>query len=442
MRRIVILGNGIAGSTVARHVRKRCGDPVMMVSGETLEFFSRTALMYIYMGHMRYRDTCPYEPTFWADNQIQLLQAWATRLDPERRILALDDGSDMPYEVLVLATGSRSNRFGWPGQDLPGVQGLYSYPDLEEMERNTAGIERGVVVGGGLIGVEVAEMLRSRGIEVTMLVREAGWMDFAFPPEESSMIGSQVVEHGVDLRLGTELDRIVAGPDGRVSQVVTRAGETIPCGFVALTVGVSPNVQFLEGSGLEIDRGILVDEQLRTNLPDVFAVGDCAQLRSPPSGRRPIEPVWYTGRQMGEAVAATITGDETRYDPGIWFNSAKFFDLEWQIYGDVPAVPGDGDESLFWRAADGRKSIRIAYRGDDLSVTGFQLLGVRYRQETCHDWIRARTPLPELLPDLGAANFDPEFAPQHEGELIETYNDRHPDRPVRQKRRRGLWRLA
>lgn len=430
-RRVVILGNGIAGITAARHVRKR--DPeaeIVVISGETDRFFSRTALMYIYMGHMTFRDTQPYEERFWDDNRIECVRGWVERVDVAAKTVVFDDGADLAYDALLLATGSVSNRFGWPGQDLRAVQGLYSYPDLLQMEEDTRGVERGVVVGGGLIGVETAEMLHSRGIAATLLVREASWMDFAFPAEESAMLGEEIRAHGVDLRLATELESIEDDGSGRACAVRTKGGgERIPCGFVALTVGVRPNVDFLADSGIEIDRGILVDARLRTSAPDVYAAGDCAQLRDPAPGRRPIEAVWYAGRAMGETVARTLCGEPTDYDQGIWFNSAKFFDLEWQVYGLVPPQPPAGEADLFWRHPRERRSIRIRYREDDLAVTGFNLLGVRYRHELCHAWIRDARPLPEVLADLSAANFDPELFPQYEGELRRLYNARHPDRP-------------
>lgn len=435
---VVILGNGVAGITAARHIRKRSASEITVVSAESDHFFSRTALMYIYMGHMRFADTKPYDDGFWERNRLRLVRAYAERVDTQGRRLILEGGRSLPYDVLIVASGSRSNRFGWPGQDLPGVQGLYSLQDLESMERDTAGIERAAIVGGGLIGVETAEMLRSRGIDVTFLVRESSWMEFAFPPEESEMIGRHVRDHGIDLRLSTQLDSILAGGDGRVRAVRTTDGEEIPCQFVALTVGVSPNIGFLEGSGIECDRGVLVDSHLETNVPGVYAIGDCAQLRAPRPGRRAVEPVWYSGRTMGQSLARTLCGERHEYDPGTWFNSAKFFDMEWQVYGQVPATVPEGQETLFWKHPAEPKSLRINYRSDDESVTGFNVIGIRYRHDACQRWIEERRPLRWVLENLGAANFDPELYPQHEAELVASYNARHPDRAVRLRRRRGL----
>lgn len=443
-RRVVILGNGIAGITAARHIRKRSDDEILVISGESDHFFSRTALMYIYMGHMAYENTKPYEDHFWEQNRIRLLRTWITGVDFEAKKLEAAGGRHIPYDVLILATGSKSNKFGWPGQDLAGVQGLYNLQDLELMEEHTRGIERAVVVGGGLIGIEMAEMLHSRDIPTTFLVREKTWMEFAFPPEESQMINQEIRDNGIDLRLGTEIDRILGDESGRVRATVTKAKEgekeeEIPCQFLGLTVGVSPNVDFLRGTDLEVERGILVDEHLATNIPDVYAIGDCAQVREPKPGRRPVEPLWYTGRTMGEAVARILCGEELEYDPGRWFNSAKFIDLEWQVYGDVEAKLGEGKKTLFWQHDSGKKSLRINYLDNEArTVIGFQVMGIRYRHEVCEEWLAEERPLRFVLGNLGVANFDPEFYRQHEKDIVAVYNAEYPDDPVKLKRKRGL----
>ncbi len=419
---IVILGNGIAGITAARFIRKWSDFDITVVSGESDYFFSRTALMYVYMGHMRLKDTQPYEPHFWQKNRISLLRAWVKSLDAEGKALILEDGRRLSYDKLIIATGSQSNKFSWPGQDLGRVQGLYHVQDLENMEAATPSICRAVVVGGGLIGIEMAEMFHSRHIPVTFLVREQSYWDFVLPPEESEMINRHIREHGIDLRLGTELREIIDDGTGNAGGVVTNHDERIDCEFVGLTVGVSPNIGFLQGSGVETRRGVLVDSNLQTNLPDVYAAGDCAELRAPQSGRRPIEAIWYTGRMMGETAAWNICKGPLSYDPGIWFNSAKFFDIEYQVYGDVPVQFGEHTHSLYWEASCRKKSIRLVYEPHNGRMLGFNLMGIRYRHEVCQRWIRDKTHVETVLQNLSMANFDPEFFPEFEKEIVTLYN--------------------
>ena len=424
-KHVVIIGNGIAGVTAARFIRKLSDFRITMIAAETDHFYARTALMYMYMGHLRYRDTKPYEDDFWAKNRIDLVRGYVTHVDTDKKEVYVGGGRAHAYDVLLIATGSHSNKFGWPGQDLDAVQGLYGIPDLVTMERWTDGIARAVVVGGGLIGIEMAEMLHTRHIPVTFLVRERGYMDYLLPPEESAIINAEIRDHHIDLRLATELKEILPDANGRARAVVTGTGEEIPCQFVGLTVGVHPNIDVVKASNVATNRGVLVNAFFETNVPDVYAVGDCVEFQDDGIGHRRIEQLWYTGRKHGKAVAQTICGRRAPYDRGVFFNSAKFFTVEYQTYGDVKPQPEAGTETIVWQDVAEKKLIRINYAADDRRVLGFNLLGVRYRQDVCERWILDRRSIDYVLQHLPRANFDPEFFRRYEGAVIEHYNRQH-----------------
>ena len=184
MKHIVIIGNGISGITAARNIRKRSDFRITVISSETKHFYSRTALMYLYMGHMKYENIKPYEDNFWKKNKIDLVFDHVDQVDTISKSLQLKSGNQCAFDQLIIASGSTSNKFGWPGQNLTGVQGLYSYQDLETMEQHTNKVKHAVIVGGGLIGVEMAEMLLSRKIEVTFLVREKEFWNNVLPIKE------------------------------------------------------------------------------------------------------------------------------------------------------------------------------------------------------------------------------------------------------------------
>lgn len=441
MQKIVIIGNGIAGITAARHIRKLSDDEITVISGETDHFFSRTALMYIYMGHMKYENTKPYEDWFWDKNRINLKRAWVKTIDFDQKEIQLDGDTKMPYDKLILATGSQSNKFGWPGQDLEGVQGLYSYQDLELMEKHTQDVQQAVILGGGLIGVEMAEMLHSRHIPVTYLIREKHFWGNMLPEEEATLIDSHLAKHGIDLRQETELEEILDDGNGKAKGIKTKSGEIIDCQFVGLTVGVHPNIDLVKGTKVETDRGILVDENLQTNVSDVYAIGDCAQLKNPPSHRRPIEAVWYVGRMMGETVAHTVTGKTTKYQPGVWFNSAKFFDIEYQNYGVVTPSNPEGSKSFYWECDDKEKCIKIIYRQDTREVQGVNLFGMRSRHEVWNQWLSEKKTLDYIMGNLPEANFDPEFYTRWEGEIQKKFNGEFPENQVSVRKKGFLEKL-
>ena len=436
---VAIIGNGIAGVTAARWLRKLSDSVrITMISAETDYFFSRTALMYVYMGHQRWEDLMPYEPFFWSKNRIDLLRGYVERIDTGGQVLHFGDGRTLQYDKLILATGSSWNKFDWPGQDLRRVGGLVSAQDLNLLEEVTPEVKTAVVVGGGLIGIELAEMLHSRQIPVTLLVRDSSYWSGTLPREESEMVSRHIRSHGIDLRHDTELQEILDDGAGAAGAVLTKNGERIACQYVGLTAGVHPNIDFLrEAEGLETKKGILVDDYLKTSVPDVYAIGDCAQVREPRPGRGPIEAVWYTGRIMGETVAYNVLGRPVAYDPGVWFNSAKFIDIEYQVYGEVPAKGRDGLDTVYWEHPDGEKAIRINYEASDGRVVGFNLMGVRYRHEVCEKWIAQGTHIEEVLQQLGLANFDPEFYKEYETEVVAVYN-RQTGKNLKLRQKRSL----
>jgi 3-phenylpropionate/trans-cinnamate dioxygenase ferredoxin reductase component len=425
MKKIVIIGNGISGVSTARWIRKLSPPEdyhISLISHESEYFFSRTALMYVYMGHMRWKDIQPYENDFWTKNQIQRIQNLITTIDFGQKTLKCKNGDTIAYDILVLATGSVSATFNWPGQNLHGVAGLYSKQDLEFIESLSHDINHAVIVGGGLIGIELAEMFHSRSISVTLLVRESQYWSTILPYEEACMISRHIRQHNMDLRLNCELKEILWDDNSKVIGVKTKSEEDIACQFVGLTTGVRPNIDFLKNTALECDKGILVNEFLETNIPDVYAIGDCAQLRQPSPGRRAIEAVWYTGRKMGETLANSICRQPTIYNPGIWFNSAKFLDIEYQVYGTVPSIIKMPLHSFYWEHENGKKSIRLVFDIDTSAIRGFNLMGIRFRQEVCEKWIHDETLIDDVMANIRLAFFDPEFFEDVSIKFLDAYN--------------------
>ncbi len=426
MEHIVIIGNGISGVTAARHIRKLSDKKITIVSAETDYFFSRTALMYIYMGHMKFEHTQPYENWFWKKNRIELKRGFVTNIDSKNKSLHFAEGDAINYDKLIIATGSKPNKFGWPGQDLDGVMGMYHKQDLDNLEKhapNNKICKRAVIVGGGLIGIELAEMLHSRHIPVTFLVREDSFWNGVLPKQESAMINREILKVGIDLRLGVNLKEIKGNESGKVTSIViTETGEEIDCDVVGLTAGVSPNIDFIKGNDIEIGRGVKVNRFLETNIQDIYAIGDCAEQHEAIGNRRPIEAVWYTGRMMGETVAQTICGNRIEYKPGHWFNSAKFIDIEYQTYGWVWAQPKENEARFYWEHKDGTKCIHLNYDKNSREFIGINNFGIRMRHEFFDKMLTEKRTVDHVLEHLADANFDPEFYKLYEKEIVAKFN--------------------
>ena len=426
MEHIVIIGNGISGVTAARHIRKNSDKEITIVSAEAEYFFSRTALMYVYMGHLKFEHTQPYESWFWKKNRINLKKGFVSKVNSDVNELEFSNGEKLNYDKLIIATGSKPNKFGWPGQDLNGVFGMYHKQDLETLEKfapDNKTCKRAVIVGGGLIGIELAEMLHSRNVPVTFLVREQSFWGNVLPKEESEIINKEIRDNHIDLRLGVNLKEIIADENGNVkSVIIAETNEEIQCTVVGLTAGVSPNVDFLKNSDIEIGRGVKVNRFLETNIKNIYAIGDCAEQHEAIGQRRPIEAVWYTGRMMGETVAQTICGNRIEYKPGHWFNSAKFFDIEYQTYGWVWAEPKKNETHFYWEHKKGKKCIHINYDKNTGEFIGINTFGIRMRHAFFDKMLTEKKSVNDVLEHLADANFDPEFYKLHEAEIVAKFN--------------------
>ncbi len=422
MEHVVIIGNGIAGVTAARHIRKLSDKKITLISAEAEYFFSRTALMYVYMGHMRWCDIKPYEDWFWEKNNLTLQKGYVENVNTDTKTLHFTEGNTLNYDKLIIASGSTTQFYDWKGQDLLGVQGLVTKQDLETLEVNAPNnkvCSRAVIVGGGLIGVELTEMLRTRDIEVTMLVREDAFWANVLPKPNAEMISKHILSHDVDLRFNTGLHKIKGDENGKVKAVVTTNGEEISCNLVGIATGVKPQISFLENSKIETDKGILVNRKLETNIEGVYAIGDCAQQREPIGNRPPIEAVWYTGRIMGETVAQTICGKTFEYNPGNWFNSAKFFDIEYQTYGWVFSEKRkkDYETHFHWKCKSDLRCITISYHKESKEFLGINTFGIRMKHDVFDNWLNEKRSVDYVVQNLIQANFDPEFYRRYENEV-------------------------
>lgn len=421
---IVIIGNGISGVTTARYIRKRSDEEILIISAESKYFFSRTALMYVYMGHMKFEHIQPYENNFWEKNRIQLKQARVEKVDTNTKQLRLENGESISYSSLVLATGSKPNKFGWKGQDLERVGGLYSKQDLDYVEKCSDSLKRAVIVGGGLIGIELAEMFLSRNVEVHFLVRESIFWGGVLPERDAKLIMRHMDKHhGLHMHYNEELEEIVDNGKGEACAIITKSGEKMECQFVGLTAGVSPNIHFLKDSAIETERGIMVNRFLETNIKDVYAIGDCAQFRDPLPDRRPIEQVWYTGKFMGETLAKTITGEQTEYNPGHWFNSAKFFEVEYQTYGMVYNKLKEGQSEFIFEDEKREVLLHFVFEIDSLKFIGINNFGIRLRHQLFNEWLLQEATMETVLRELKSANFDPEFYKRYEEAVVTQFNN-------------------
>jgi NADPH-dependent 2,4-dienoyl-CoA reductase/sulfur reductase-like enzyme len=428
--RHVIIGNGITGVSAAQAIREQDDEAqITLIGDETRYFYARTALMWIYMRQMTSRNTEPFEPWYWREQRIELLQDQVTAIDPAAHTLTLSAGGTLDYDRLLLAIGAEPNMFGWSGQELDGVCNMTSMHDLQKLEAVRPRLRRAVVVGGGLIGIELVEMMLHDRVPVTYLLREPWYWDLVLSKEEATVVHERLRASGAELILEDEIGEIGDDGQGRVKQVTTKQGKALPCELLGIAVGVHPRKELAEAAGISCGRGVLVDRRMRTDAPDVFAAGDCAEVQWDDGSSR-IEQLWYTGIKQGRAAGESMLGAAAPYDTGVPYSSAQFLFIDYanvgwmnlarfrpppEIIGEDYAFPEGrelGLEEFFHRAAGTNDSIRVSHRPDTKQVLGFSMLSSRWDSRVLMTWIRQRKRLDWVLRHLREAAYNEEFWPK------------------------------
>lgn len=417
----VIVGNGVAGMEAALALRGReSGARITIVSDEHDHFFSRPALMYIFAGQTTLKDTEPYDRGLYERMGFERVRQRVATVASSTRELVFENGSRLAYDKLLLTLGSKGRTAPWPGSEGPGVHCFVTLRDLEGLDRHAKRGGRAVVIGGGLIGVEAAEILHNRGLHVTFLIRDNWYFPLALDAAESALVTEHMRHVGIDVRTGAKVGEIARGEGGGPRSVRLEAGEELACDLVVVAIGVVPNTKCLEGTDILLAKGgaIEVDGSLKASAADVYAAGDCANVAWADGTRRP-EQLWYTARDQGRVAAQAMLGDEVTYRRGTWYNSAKFFDIEWTTAGwvptslnwdDTPLAPGLEIRSWFQRIPGQFVSQRIVVKGE--RVVGFNMLGSRWDHEPLLQWIHERRSLAYVLEHLPEAQFDEEFMPK------------------------------
>ena len=400
----------MAGTSAAFTIREREPDAdITLIGSETDYFFSRTALMYGFMDRLSVRDMEPFERKVYEQRKILRVRDWVVDVDADANSISLKSGSSIKYDRLLIASGSVPVTATWQGLDQvrSGIVNFVSVQDLDSCERHASSAERAVVVGGGLIGIELVECLRHHGIAVTFLIREPWYWPVALGGEEAEMIAAHMRSHGVDVRLNESVAEVRADASGRVSAVRTESGVELPCEMLGIAIGVRPAIDWLRSvkTSPGLGRGVQVNQSFETSLNHVWAAGDCAEIAIP---ERPplIEQIWYSAKRQGELAALAMLGDAVHYAPPIFYNSAKFFDIEYTTVGAVMKAPTDAT-SFFQRLSDQDISIRIVEHQS--AVIGFNMLGSRWDHTILERWIQERRPLDYVRSHLPSAQFDVEF---------------------------------
>ena len=309
---IVIVGSGLAGGVAAKTLRQEgYPGPVVLIGDEPGVPFGRPPLSKTYLRGEESLAGWQVEPADWyAKNSVELVRDRVTSVDSRSRKVELASGRSMPYGRLLIATGGRNRPPTIAGSGLPGVHQLRTVADCDAIKSRAARAESAVVVGMGFIGSEVAASLRQMGLRVSAVFPGALPLQSVLGDEMGQAFAGIHREEGVELVAHDEVVRFEG--DGKVERAVTKGGLRLDCGLAIVAVGIQPTVEWLEGSGVAIDNGVLVDASCRTNVPDVLAAGDVANHEHPLFGRIRVEH-YNNAEKQGAAAAHAMAGSSEAY---------------------------------------------------------------------------------------------------------------------------------
>lgn len=354
---IVIVGGGLAGARAAEGAREAGFDGRLVIIGaEAALPYIRPPLSKEFLVGEKQGGEFDVHPAEWyrAERVELQLGRRAERIDPAAHLVALEDGAELRYDRLLLATGASPRRFRGPGADLAGVHHLRTVGDSHALrDALAAGGRRVVIVGAGWIGLEVASAARGYGNEVAVIGRDAVPLRSAIGDSAGSVFAGVHREHGVDLRMSTSVASIT-GTDGRVAGVELEGGEVIPADLVIIGIGAIPETRLAEAAGLTVENGVSTDAAFRTSAADVYAVGDVADVFHPVLGRPIRVEHWANAENAGRAAGRSLAGERIEYDEIPYFYTDQYdLGMEYSGYG----VLAEGVDPLFRGDRDAREFI-------------------------------------------------------------------------------------
>ncbi|HEY3560877.1 MAG TPA: FAD/NAD(P)-binding oxidoreductase [Kribbella sp.] len=338
---IVIVGASLAGATAAETLRADgwSGGIVLIGSEQSLPYERPPLSKDVLLGKAGTDAAQLHDQQWYDDNTIELrLGTTVTAIDPAAHSVTLDDGSQVQYGKLLIATGSRVRQLDVPGADLPGINYLRTAEEAQALTDAYAAKPRVVVVGAGWIGLEAASAARERGCEVTVVEPQSTALAAVLGEEVGNLFADLHRQHGVQFRFGTGVEGF-EGTD-KVTGVKVAGGEVIPADLVIVGVGVRPNTELAEAAGIEVatpenGSGIVTGPDLQTKVADVYAAGDVVRWDHPLLGRSIRVEHWQNAKDTGAAAAKAMLGEDVSHDAIPYFFTDQF-DLGMEYAGEIP----------------------------------------------------------------------------------------------------------
>ncbi len=325
--RYVIIGGSAAGISAIEAIRSVDQiSPIELFSGEGTPFYSRVLLSYYIAGAIT-KEELHFRPLeFFSENKVTAhLGQRVERVLPDSKSIRMEDGREYPFDRLLIATGSSPKILDIPGKDKKGVVVMRHIDHAQEIVNRLEKMKTACVLGGGLIGLRTGYALSVRGVKVKMIVKSSHVLSQMLDKESAEMIQGTMRQHGIDIRTGRDAVEIVGKES--VEGVILDDGERINCQLIVVGKGVEPNVNFISSTQIKVKEGIVADETMRTNLPDIYVAGDVAETFDLSTGRMGVNAIWPCAFEQGRVAGLNMAGKKVKYDGSFRMNSLDFYGL-------------------------------------------------------------------------------------------------------------------
>ena len=331
----VVIGTGVAGISAVEAIRSvdRAGE-IVMLGDDPHGYYSRPGLAYILTGELQDESLFPKKREDYIPLKFKYKKARVIRIDRANKVLHLDDKTPLAYDKLLIATGASAIPLIVPGANLQGVMKLDHLEDARGILKHAKRGRTAIVVGGGITALELTEGLLARGVHVHYLLRGNRYWSSVLDEHESRIVEGRLQAEGVTLHFRSEMQEII-GKSGKVRGVRLLDGRIMKCDMLAYAVGIKPRAELAKSADLALDRGILVNEYLQTNDPNIYAAGDVAQVYDPLTGRSVLDSLWSPAREQGYAAGLNMAGKSQAYVKMVPFNVTRLAGLTTTIIGAV-----------------------------------------------------------------------------------------------------------
>ncbi|MFX0004663.1 MAG: NAD(P)/FAD-dependent oxidoreductase [Candidatus Hodarchaeota archaeon] len=325
INRYIIIGGGPAGATAALEIRKiDLNGEIILISAENYQFYKRSKIINLISNSCSEDDLFLKSKQIYDENDIKFIYSQVEKVIPGKNQILLKDGRSLNYDFLLIASGGHPILLPWKGVDLEGVSTLYNLDDAKKLSEQACTVKNAVIIGGGAIAMKAIQNFKKIGLNISIIEKASHLWPIGFDRKIARIVENRIRDKGIEIYLNEEVSEF-RGENNKLTTVFLKSGREILADLAIITIGMKSNINFLRDSGINLDKGVLVDMYMRTNIPNIFAAGDVAQIYDPLYEKPILHPTWGNAKKQGKIAAINMSGGNAKYEGTIPVQTIKIF---------------------------------------------------------------------------------------------------------------------